>query len=391
MMKGLPPSVRAVIDILEQNGFRGYLVGGCVRDFLMGIEPHDYDLTTDAYPEQIKECFRQHKVIETGIQHGTVTVVVAQTPVEVTTFRIDGDYRDNRHPTDVIFTPNLREDLARRDFTVNAMAYGNQGLQDFFGGQADLEKGVIRCVGDPAKRFDEDALRILRAVRFASTLGFEIEEMTARAIFEKAHLLDKISAERKRDELLKLLCGDNVETIFARFFDVIERVVPELTDRREEVIFCVEQFARLPKSPYLRLAALIAPLGVQDAERALARLKTDNATKRRVCAVVAEQAAPLATRADVHRLIYRVGFDAATDVSLLQDNAEARDEIVLAREEDAPVSLRQLAVNGDDLTQIGVPKGKAVGETLEKLLMQVIDGKLPNEREALLNWVEKNR
>ena len=391
MMKGLPPSVRAVIDILEQNGFSGYLVGGCVRDFLMGIEPHDYDLTTDALPEQIKECFWQHKVIETGIQHGTVTVVIDQTPIEVTTFRIDGDYRDNRHPTDVRFTPNLREDLARRDFTVNAMAYGNQGLQDFFGGQSDLEKGVIRCVGDPGKRFDEDALRILRAVRFASTLGFEIEEKTARAIFEKAHLLDKISAERKRDELLKLLCGDNVETIFARFFDVIERVVPELATRKEEVIFRVEQLARLPKSPCLRLAALLAPLGVQDAERALARLKTDNATKRRVCAVVAEQAAPLATRADVHRLIYRVGFDAATDVSLLQENAEACDGILRAREEDAAVSLRQLAVNGDDLTQIGVPKGKTVGVMLEKLLMQVIDGKFPNEREALLNWVEKNR
>ena len=390
MMKGLPPSVRAVIDILEQNGFSGYLVGGCVRDFLMGIEPHDYDLTTDALPEQIKECFRQYKVIETGIQHGTVTVVIDQTPIEVTTFRIDGDYRDNRHPTDVRFTPNLREDLARRDFTVNAMAYGNQGLQDFFGGQSDLEKGVIRCVGDPDKRFDEDALRILRAVRFASTLWFEIEEKTARAIFEKAHLLDKISAERKRDELLKLLCGDNVETIFARFFDVIERVVPELATRKEEVIFRVEQFARLPKSPCLRLAALLAPLGVQDAERALARLKTDNATKRRVCAVVAEQAAHLATRAGVHRLIYRVGFDAATDVSLLQENAEARDRILQAREEDAAVCLRQLAVNGDDLTQIGVPKGKAVGETLEKLLMQVIDGNLSNERDALLNWVEKN-
>lgn len=390
MMKGLPPSVRAVIDILEQNGFSGYLVGGCVRDFLMGIEPHDYDLTTDAYPEQIKGCFSRYKVIETGIQHGTVTVVIDQTPIEVTTFRIDGDYRDNRHPTDVRFTPNLREDLARRDFTVNAMAYGNQGLQDFFGGQADLEKGVIRCVGDPDKRFDEDALRILRAVRFASILGFEIEEKTARAIFEKAHLLDKISAERKRDELLKLLCGDNVETIFARFFDVIERVLPELATRKEEVSHRVKQFVRLTKSPCLRLAALLAPLGVQDAERALARLKTDNATKRRVCAVVAEQSTPLATRADVHRLIYRVGFDAATDVSLLQENAEARDRILLAREEDAAVCLRQLAVNGDDLTQIGVPKGKAVGETLEKLLMQVIDGNLPNERDALLNWVEKN-
>ena len=390
MIKGLPQAVKSVIDTLEKNGFCGYLVGGCVRDFLMGIEPHDYDLTTDAYPEQIKDCFERYKVIETGIQHGTVTVVIDQMPVEVTTFRVDGEYCDNRHPTSVNFTPNLREDLARRDFTVNAMAYGKDGLQDFFGGQEDLRKGVIRCVGEPDKRFDEDALRILRAVRFASTLGFEIEEKTARSISEKAYLLDKISAERKREELVKLLCGDNVGPIYERFFDVIEMVLPELASHREAVMGRLEQLARLPKLPCLRLAALLSPLGAEDAEAALTRLKVDNATKRRVCAVVTEQAAPLVTQADVHRLIYRVGFDAATDVALLRESAEACDEILRAREKDAPVSLRQLAVKGDDLTQIGVPKGKAVGQMLEQLLMQVIDGSVDNEREALISEARKN-
>lgn len=390
MKMRLPNSVKTVIDGLEQNGFCGYLVGGCVRDFLMGIEQHDYDLTTDALPEQIKACFDDRRVIETGIQHGTVTVIVDGEHIEVTTFRIDGDYTDNRHPTNVSFTPNLQEDLARRDFTVNAMAYGKEGLQDFFGGQKDLRDKVIRCVGDPDRRFDEDALRILRAMRFASTLGFEIEENTARAIFEKEHLLENISFERKRDELGKLLCGRDAMRILLQFRRVVEGVIPELTADKGAIDRRIRQLESLPQLVRLRLAALLSPLGADIAVDVLSRFKTDNLTKRRICAAIEEQNTPLQTRAEVHRLIYRVGFDAATDVAWLQGNAAARNMILQAKENEAPVSLRQLAVNGEDLTNIGVPKGREVGELLEKLLLQVIDGTLPNEREALLNWVEKN-
>lgn len=386
----LPNSVKTVMDGLEQNGFCGYLVGGCVRDFLMGIEPHDYDLTTDALPEQIKACFEDRRVIETGIQHGTVTVIVDGEHIEVTTFRIDGDYTDNRHPTNVSFTPNLQEDLARRDFTVNAMAYGKEGLQDFFGGQKDLRDKIIRCVGDPDRRFEEDALRILRAMRFASTLGFEIEENTAHAIFERAHLLENISFERKRDELGKLLCGRDAVGILLQFRKVVEGVIPELTADKGAIDRRIRQLESLPQLVRLRLAALLSPLGTEVAADVLSRFKTDNLTKRRICAAIEEQNAPLQTRAEVHRLIYRVGFDAATDVAWLQDNASARELILQAKETATPVSLRQLAVNGEDLTNIGVPKGREVGELLEKLLLQVIDGTLPNEREALLNWVEKN-
>ncbi len=391
MKMHLPHAVGAVMEGLEKNGFCGYLVGGCVRDFLMGIEPHDYDLTTDALPEQIKACFGDRRVIETGIKHGTVTVVVDGEHIEVTTFRIDGDYADNRHPTNVSFTPNLQEDLARRDFTVNAMAYGKEGLQDFFGGQNDLQGKVIRCVGDPARRFEEDSLRILRAMRFASTLGFEVEEDTARAIFENAHLLENISFERKRDELGKLLCGKDAVKILSQFRKVIEGVIPELTSHKNAVDRRIEQLERLPQLPQLRLAALLSPLGEDRASDVLSRFKTDNLTKRRVCAAIAELNAPLQTRADVHRLIYRVGFDAATDVAWLQDNATAREAISRAIETDAPVSLRQLAVNGEDLTNIGVPKGRAVGELLEILLLRVIEGDLPNEKDTLLNAVKENR
>lgn len=391
MKMRLPNSVKTVIDGLEQNGFCGYLVGGCVRDFLMGIEQHDYDLTTDALPEQIKACFDDRRVIETGIQHGTVTVIVDGEHIEVTTFRIDGDYTDNRHPTNVSFTPNLQEDLARRDFTVNAMAYGKEGLQDFFGGQKDLRDKVIRSVGDPDRRFDEDALRILRAMRFASTLGFEVEERTARAIFEKAHLLENISFERKRDELGKLLCGRDAVGILLQFRRVVEGVIPELTCDKEAVDRRIGQIGQLPQLAQVRLAALLSPLGADIAADVLSRFKTDNLTKRRICAAIEEQNAPLQTRAEVHRLIYRVGFDAATDIAWLQGNAVARQLILQAKENDAPVSLRQLAVNGEDLTNIGVPKGKAVGELLEKLLLQVINGTLPNERDALLDAVRENR
>ena len=202
----LPDGVKAIIDILGRHGHRADVVGGCVRDSLLGKEPYDYDVTTDATPDEMIDIFRDFRTVPTGIKHGTLTVLVDGTPYEITTYRRDGDYRDHRHPDSVTFTEKIADDLSRRDFTVNAMAYNpTDGLTDLFGGQADLKAHLIRAVGDPTRRFDEDALRILRAVRFSATLGFRIEEGTARAAHDGAHLLSFVSGERIYTEIKKLI------------------------------------------------------------------------------------------------------------------------------------------------------------------------------------------
>ena len=212
----IPKDVQQVLNILKKNGFQAYVVGGCVRDSVMGRTPLDWDVTTNAMPDEIKKAFASFKTVDTGIQHGTVLIISGETPVETTTFRIDGSYSDNRHPDSVKFTPSLKEDLARRDFTINAMAYNEEeGIIDCFGGIDDIKNKVIRCVGDPDKRFNEDALRILRAIRFSSVLGFGIEKETQESVIKNKNLLSNIAVERIDTELTKLLCGDNV-------FDVLD-------------------------------------------------------------------------------------------------------------------------------------------------------------------------
>ena len=210
----LPEKVKKIISMLEDSGFEAFAVGGCVRDSLLGKEPTDYDITTSALPEETKEVFKNEHIIETGIKHGTVTVLMESEPFEITTFRIDKDYLDNRRPEKVLFTRSLEEDLARRDFTINAMAYSEKtGLIDVFGGASDLEHGIIRTVGDANARFNEDALRIMRALRFSSVLGFEIEEKTAFSVFKNRKLLKNISAERIFSELKKLICGKDAQSV----------------------------------------------------------------------------------------------------------------------------------------------------------------------------------
>ena len=224
------PQAAQAIQQLQEAGYEAWIVGGCVRDFLLGRTPTDYDLTTSALPKETEAVFAGEKLIETGLQHGTVTVVLDGVPLEITTYRVDGGYTDARHPDGVTFTRSLREDAARRDFTINAMAYApGAGLQDFFGGQEDLSAGVIRAVGDPDRRFQEDALRILRAIRFASVLGFELDPGTDAAARRNAHLLTKISVERVFVELGKLLCGPGAGKILLAYPDILGVVFPELT------------------------------------------------------------------------------------------------------------------------------------------------------------------
>ncbi len=374
----IPDHVAIAMRRLEEKGWRAYLVGGCVRDACRGVPPHDYDLTTDARPEETAACFPDCRVIETGLRHGTVTVLIGGDPIEITTFRVDGTYADHRRPDSVTFTPSLEEDLARRDFTVNAMAWGREGLVDPFGGRRDLERKVLACVGEPARRFDEDGLRILRALRFAATLGFSLAPETAAAVHRMRHLLDAISFERKLAELTKLLLGDFADGVLTDYADVMAQMLPELAHTP------APRLAALPAEREVRLAALLAPLGGEGAAAVLARFKCDTATRRRVAATVAHRADPINSRSERLRLVHAIGFPAARDVALLCGNREALADLTAAEEEKAPVSVSQLAVTGEDLAAAGVPRGKPLGATLEALLLRVMDGDLPNEREALL-------
>lgn len=430
----IPSYVVCLIEKLTAAGFRTAAVGGCVRDSLLGKTPHDWDLATAAPWQEVKALFSpEYSVIETGTQHGTVTILSADYPVEITTFRIDGDYSDGRHPDRVRFTNDLSEDLARRDFTINAMAFDGDRIIDPFGGQTDLLSKTIRCVGNPKRRFQEDALRILRALRFSSVLGFSIEENTACAIREQAASLSLISAERVFSELTKLLCGESVQGVLLSFSDVFAHILPEIEPLiglpQHNPHHCydvwahtVSTVANISPLPYLRLAALFhdtgkavcrttdsdgidhffghAQLSEAYARRALHRLKSDRKTLDAVCRLVKWHDIPVT---DEERLILRRLRQFGTDfffdllalkkadcmakaphperLNLLQDIRKKAENLLL---KDACFSRKDLAVSGRDLIEAGIPEGKAVGDGLKKLLDAVTDGRLPNEKAALL-------
>ena len=436
----LPRYVQTALHILEQNGYEAYIVGGCVRDSLLGAPPSDYDITTNALPQQALAAFCGFHTIETGLQHGTVTVVLDKNPVEITTFRIDGDYKDNRHPEQVTFTAALQDDLARRDFTVNALAYHpNTGLVDCFGGLEDLQNGRIRCVGEPDLRFREDALRIMRALRFSSALGFTIEAQTEKSIHKNRALLTNIAAERIQSEFFKLLCGAAPASLLDQYRDVLAVFLPEIvpmfgfaqhskyhdSDVWEHSLraFSAVEEKKLP----LRLAALLHDVGKpacftidEDGaghfyghakqSEALTRdilnhLKCDNATKHSVLTLVQYHDAQIApTKKSVKRWLGRLGQTMFFDLLTLQAadasahakpyvkaRLQALDEIrSLAQEvleEGACFSLRDLAVNGKDMLALGL-EGVQIGKTLNLLLEGVIDGALENEKHALLTFAE---
>ena len=432
----LPEPVHSALSRLNAEGFAAWLVGGCVRDRLMGITPHDYDIATAATPEETKAVFAGEKCIDTGLRHGTVTVLLSGEPIEVTTFRAEDNYSDHRHPDSVRFTRSLREDLARRDFTVNAIAMDAGGaLCDPFGGRADLENKLLRAVGDPEARFREDALRILRCLRFAAVLGFSIEPETAKAMERCRDLLRFVSAERICAELTKLLCGDHVRSVLTEHADVVFAVLPELAsmkgfDQRNfhHIYDVLEHTARVveqvPPEPRLRWAALFHDAGkpacfTLDAEgvghfyghaeqsrvladAAFGRLKMDNATREAADQLIRCHDWPIeATAPTVRRALRRLGPEGLNDLLALkradnlaqnpafQDRLQIYDgiEALAAQilEEQQAFSLKDLAVNGDDLLAIGIPSGPEMGRILDALLEAVINEQLPNEREALLN------
>lgn len=427
------PRAVSLLARLNQRGHSAHLVGGCVRDALMGKSPHDYDVTTAALPQEIKAAFDDVSVIETGIRHGTVTVLWEGLTVEVTTHRVDGSYADGRHPDEVTFTDRLTEDLARRDFTVNAMAWSPaEGLSDPFGGQADLSAGILRAVGDPDRRFTEDGLRILRGLRFASVLGFSLEPATAAALVRQKERLCSVSAERIREEFVKLLCGKDAPSILKEFSSVITVFLPELAPQigfdQRNFHHCHDLFthtltvlSHVPPLPHLRLAALLhdvakpetasvdasgvghyyghAALGAQRADEILRRLRFDNATRERIVTLIRHHDGPLEeSEGAVRKKLNKLGdlfFDylALCRADTLGLAPEFHHRIAhfdrlegLAREilaQNPCLSVGDLAVNGNDLKALGLV-GPAIGRALACLLDEVLEGRIPNVREELL-------
>ncbi len=392
----LPKDVRHIINVLMENGYEAYAVGGCVRDSILGRTPGDWDITTSALPMQVKALFR--RTVDTGIQHGTVTVMLGKNGYEVTTYRIDGKYEDSRHPKSVEFTSNLVEDLKRRDFTINAMAYNDEhGIVDAFDGMGDLKRGIIRCVGKAHDRFDEDALRILRAVRFSAQLGFDIEDDTAKAAKELAPTLVKISRERIHTELNKLLLSDNPD-YFSVVYDlgVMKIIIPELENIDAHKLDKIKHFIKktsavLPE----RYAALLSCVDADTAGRILKGLKLDNATISMASKLVKYyNMNPMVSEAAVRHYINEVGENDALRIidfnisvcgsELNKGYTDMKKTCVMVMERGDCTELRTLKISGKDLMGAGFPAGKQLGEILQKLLCEVLDNPEFNEYNYLL-------
>lgn len=408
MILSVEPGAAALLEQLHRAGHRAYVVGGCVRDSLLGLPPHDWDLCTSASPQQVLELFGEERCIPTGLQHGTVTVKWGGQCYEVTTFRTEGAYTDGRHPDRVAFVPRVEEDLARRDFTINAMAYApEEGLVDPFGGQADLAQGLVRAVGQPERRFEEDGLRILRLYRFGARFGFRLEESTRRAARALCGRLGCVSAERIEAELTGLLSaprpGDWLEPEAAAV------ILPELEPlaRPERFAALCRQVDRVPPAAGVeaRLAVLLAPLGEQTARQVLRRLRCSRDRMDQTALLVARQGltpapAGRARQVQARRLLGQLGPDVLArllwvcraqhpeqDPELEDLGAEARS----AWQQGACCRTDQLAVNGRDLLAAGIPPGPEVGRTLQALLDQVVRGSLPNQKQSLLAAVRPPR
>lgn len=446
----IPEQAGKIIEVLEEHGFEAYLVGGCVRDMLLGRKPEDWDITTNARPEEVKALFR--RTIDTGIRHGTVTVIIDQCGYELTTYRIDGKYEDSRHPKEVLFTAELAEDLKRRDFTVNAMAYHpKSGLVDIFGGQKDLEAMVIRCVGNPEERFSEDALRIMRAIRFAGQLGFEIEEETMNAAERLAPTLSNISAERVRMELVKLLTSPHPELLLAAWKHGITKVIlPEFDIMMETEqnnphhcytvgMHCMKVLEHLhdlwgeracsKDFQILCLAALFHDVakpsvktideegiahfhghperGRKIAGQILRRLKFDNETIEQVKRLILWHDYRYSEKkSGMRRAVNKIGRDLMGDLFLLQrcdvlaqnpahmeeklQKLEQAEALFWQIEKDGECTdLKMLAVSGRDLIAAGFQPGKKLGEVLHMLLEHVLEEPQDNEKQVLIEIAQK--
>lgn len=439
----LPKNVKLIIDILNKNGFEAFVVGGCVRDSIIGLTPHDWDICTNAKPEEIKNCFSNFNTFDSGLKHGTISIVIDGEVYEVTTYRIDGAYSDNRRPDSVSFTSDIAKDLARRDFTINAMAYNEQcGLIDPYSGRNDLLDKIIRCVGNPDFRFNEDALRIIRALRFASVYDFVIENETSESISKNADLLKNIAVERISVEFNKLLCGNGAEEILNNYRDVIAVFIPEIKpmfdysqhtkhhnrDLWRHTTYSVKS---IDKMPLLRMSMLLHDIGkpkackrdedgtchfkghpkysAEIAETILRRLKypTDfietcitlikyhdvrfNGSKRQlrhVMNAIGDKNVELLLKIQRADIMAQSDYKHKEKLEKLNLACRVYEEILADKD---CFTLKQLEINGNDIKKLGVTEGVKIGKILKMLLSLVIEDKLENEKSALLNKAEEIR
>ncbi len=436
---------KIAIDTLKANGYEAFLIGGSVRDFIMDLPIGDIDITTNATPNEVKQVFTGFRVIETGIKHGTVTVLIDDEPLEITTYRSEGTYSDNRHPDSVVFSNSLADDVVRRDFTMNGIAYDfDKGFCDLVGGIDDIKSKTIRCIGDAETRFQEDALRILRAMRFASVLGFGIEAETKNAIHKCKDLLKNISAERIREEFVKLICGKNCYNVLQEFADVVTVFIPEFQDcinfEQKNKHHCYDVYTHTLKaveksseSTVIRLALLFHDIGkpsvahfdekgeqhyyshpkksAEMTEKIMTRLRFDNDTKNKVVTLVRMHDSPIMVnnviapdRKRLKKIMSQIGSDLIFDLIEIKycDNSaqnpeyfrgeafykQTRDIVNEIINEKECFSIKHLQIDGNDLIALGF-KGKRIGEALEKCLNAVIDGKVENEKDKLLSFIQK--
>lgn len=432
----IPEYVKQILEKFHNSGFEAYCVGGCTRDSIMGKTPYDWDITTSATPEETKRLFSGTKTVDTGLKHGTVSLIIDKNCVEVTTFRTDGEYKDNRHPENVSFTKSLEEDLSRRDFTMNAIAFDGEKTTDIFGGTNDIYNGIIKTVGEPEQRFKEDALRIMRALRFSAVLGFEIEQNTKNAIHNNRELLLNISKERLSSELSKMIVGKNIFAVLTEYSDILAVFIPEIApavgfkqygkkhayDVWEHICHTVDT---IPPDRILRLTMLLhdlgkvpthainengdstfknhAQVGGEIAKNILTRLKFDKKTVNRVSFLVSnhdfeppetklllKKKMKTLTPDDIRTLLTIKKSDRGALSEAYRDISKQSKQVLLWLDEieknNECVKIPDLAISGKDLTKKGL-SGEEIGQTLDRLLDAVVEGKIKNEKNDLLTYI----
>ena len=384
----IPNAVEALLDLLNENNYLAYLVGGCLRDALLGIPLHDYDITTDATPMQMKEIFKNERCFATGETHGTLTVLKDNLPVEITTFRSEGNYSDHRHPDKVTFVRNLKEDLSRRDFTINALAYNpKEGLIDLFNGEKDLKSHLIRCIGKPEERFEEDALRILRGLRFSAQLGFTIEEETKQAMLELKGLLNYLSMERIREEILRLLVGKQAQRVIEEEKEILEVVLPEVNFEQKT------ELDKLPQEALFRFAYLIEELPKETVRKITYRFKFSNEQRDSLHDITDLAKEPLPRNKYELKLWLRGTSEKNVQFVFLlkglKTNVSKVNELyneIMSNQE--IYRLKDLTVDGKDLLKLGY-EGPQIGEELNKILEAVMRDKLNNDKKSIYQFLGK--
>jgi tRNA nucleotidyltransferase (CCA-adding enzyme) len=417
----IPLPIKKVMNLLEKSGYKGFIVGGCIRDFLLDHKPKDFDLTTNATPIEMIDCFKAFTIIETGIKHGTITVIIEGMPIEITTYRTESNYSDHRHPDEVLFTNDIKEDLKRRDFTMNAIAYHSKdGLIDPYHGQKDIEKRLIRSVGNPEERFNEDPLRILRGIRFASILGFKIEEKTQKAMEDKKEQLDSVSGERIGSEVTKLICGDYIKQVMRDQVGILGKVIPELLEdnnnsfadpkkSQKSILHIGNGLETIAGEEVLRYTLLFYYIenllhhgdSIEIAKKRLWALRRDKRTIFEVSHLLSNMNEPIKkNKSDIKSWLNCLSeplflkmLEVKRGVALgempinqkeLKSNDEIRrivHEIIINNE---CYLRKQLNINGNDLMSIGIESGKRMGQLFDQLLEAVINEEIENKKEPLL-------